>query len=756
MIQQAIQTAYEHQQSGRLAEAEAIYRQLLRQSPEQIDALVLLGIVCMLTTRPAEAIELITRAIQLRPDDERIHNSLGNALRSNGEREKALTEFDRAIRLKPDYAEAHLNRGNTLNEISRFDEAIVASNDAIRCRPDYAEAYNNLGIALTGKGRLDESIDAYRKAIALNPNLAEIHSNLGNVLRDKGRLDEAMDAYRQAMALNPNLPEVHFNLGIALSGRGRLDEAIAAYRRALELRPDYPEAFNNLGDALQQNGRVDDAIAAFRQAVALRPNDAEGHLNLGNALRDKGKLDEALVAIRKSLEISRTSIASNNLGMILKDAGRLDEAIASFQDAVAINPADMVAHSNLLLTMNYHGACDARAIAEELGRWNDRHAEALRKFIPSHGNDPNPDRRLRIGYVSADFWLHASANFLIPLLEHHDPKQVETFCYAQVTRPDAITRRFQQIAQWRSTVGLSDEQVAEQIRQDRIDILVDLKLHTAENRLLVFARKPAPVQATWLGYPGSTGLSTIDYRLTDPYLDPPEMDESIYRERTIRLPDTFWCYDPMEARDIPVNSLPAPEKGFVTFGCLNNFCKTSDGTFAAWAQVLRAVEKSRLLLLAPEGSPRRRALERFRQEGIDPARIEFVPRQSRRTYLRLYHQVDLSLDSFPCTGHTTSLDSFWMGVPVITLVGLRAVDRAGWSQLSNLGLPELAAQSTEEFVQLATALARDLPRLSQLRSTLRTRMERSPLMDAPKFARNVEAAYRRMWRARCADGSSSI
>ncbi len=258
------------------------------------------------------------------------------------------------------------------------------------------------------------------------------------------------------------------------------------------------------------------------------------------------------------------------------------------------------------------------------------------------------------------------------------------------------------------------------------------------------------MQVCWLAYPGSTGLSTIDYRLSDPYLDPPGMDESVYTERTIRLPDSFWCYDPLENRNIPVNSLPAQETGVVTFGCLNNFCKMNDGTLALWAEVLRQAAGSRLVLLAPQGSARQRTTERFRQEGIDPHRIEFVPQQPRREYLKVYHRIDVGLDSFPANGHTTSLDSFWMGVPVVSLVGQTTLSRAGWCQLSNLGLRDLAAQSPEQFVRIAVELATDLPRLNELRSNLRRRMQQSPLMDAPKFARGVEAAYRRMWHTWCA------
>ncbi|MEI8196353.1 MAG: hypothetical protein WCI73_10625, partial [Phycisphaerae bacterium] len=358
------------------------------------------------------------------------------------------------------------------------------------------------------------------------------------------------------------------------------------------------------------------------------------------------------------------------------------------------------------------------------------------------------------GYVSADFWAHASAFFLLPLLAHHDPRQVEVFCYARVPRPDATTRRLQQhVDQWRSTVGMSEEQIARQIRADGIDILVDLKLHTADNQLLVFARKPAPVQVMWLGYPGSTGLRTMDYRLSDPYLDPPSpsgSDEKVYSEETIRLPESFWCYDPLEGREVPINVLPALGRGGeITFGSLNNFCKINAGVLRVWAQVLRAVPSSRLMLLAPEGGARQRTLELLGREGVAAARVTLVTRRPRREYLELYHEMDVGLDTFPCNGHTTSLDSLWMGVPVVTLVGETAMGRAGLCQAMNLQLPELVAHTPEQYVQIARALAQDRPRLAELRATLRARMEASPLLDGPRFARHVEAAYRQMWRKWC-------
>jgi predicted O-linked N-acetylglucosamine transferase (SPINDLY family) len=684
-IQQAFELALQYHRAGRLQEAEQVYRQILAQQPNHADALHHLGIMAHQAGRIDIAVDLIRRAIALNPNWPEARNNLGNVLKDGGQLDQAIAAYRQAIGGNPNLAEAHYNLGNVLRDSGQLDAAIAAFGQAIAVRPDYTLAHTNLGNVLQSCGRPDDAIAAYRQAVALRPDYAEAHSNLGNALKDTGQLDEAVDAHQRAISLRADYAEAHYNLGNALRAKAQLDEAVAAFRQAIALRPDYAKAHSNLGNALKGTGQLDLAIAAYRQAIALRPG---------------------------------------------------------FSDA----------HSNLLFSMHFHPDYDAKVIADELRCWNRQHAEPLRQFIQPHRNDRSPDRPLRIGYVSPDFRQHVVGRNLLPLFRQHDRREFQITCYSNVRRADVITSEFRQNADcWRDIIGLSDEQAAEQILADRIDILVDLALHTADNRLLIFARKPAPVQVTFAGYPGSTGLTAIDYRLSDPYLDPVGLDESIYSERTIRLPDSFWCYDPLDCKDLAVNGLPALSlsKGVMTFGCLSNFCKVNDSVLALWSQVLHRVKGSRLLVLSPQGGHRQRMLEQLSRLGIDPGRVEFVAHQPRRAYLELYHRIDVGLDTFPYNGHTTSLDSFWMGVPVVTLVGQSPVSRAGWCQLSNLGLNELAAQTPAQFVNIAVELAENLARLKELRSTLRQRMERSPLMDASKFARNIEAAYRQIWHQWC-------
>ncbi len=564
-----------------------------------------------------------------------------------------------------------------------------------------------------------------------------------------------MELIQRAIQIDPNFAEAHGSLGVILEAKGNLDEAIESHRQAIRLKPDIAEMHSILARALKSAGRLDEAVAAYREAIRLERNDGVAHANLGGVQNLMGQFDDALASLRQAVRL-RPDLARayNNLASTLRDTGRLDEAIDSYRQAIQLKPDYAAAHSNLIYTLQFHPGYDASLIHEELSRWNQQRAQPLRKLVGPHTNNRDPNRRLRIGYVSADFYDHASAFFLSPLFRHHDREQFELFCYAEVPQTRIVPQQMRdEVQHWRFTEGLTDEAAARLIRDDQIDILVDLKVHTSGNRLLVFAQKPAPVQATWLGYPGTTGLDTIDYRITDPYLDPPGLEDDKNSERPILLPETFWCYDPLATAPV-VNPPPCLETGFVTFGCLNSFNKINEQVLQLWARVLKSVDRSRLIILCPEGSHRQPLMDLMQREGVNPDRIELIARRPRPQYLEVYHRIDVGLDTFPYNGHTTSLDSFWMGVPVLTLVGKTSVGRAGMSQLTNLGLPELIAHTPEQCVRIAADLANDLPRLAELRRTLRPRMRASPLMDAPRFARNIEAAYREIWRKWCEGGAA--
>jgi protein O-GlcNAc transferase len=593
-------------------------------------------------------------------------------------------------------------------------------------------------------GKFGEAIAAYRAALASNPDNAQGHNNLANALYASGQVDTAIGSFRQALKLLPNSSVVLFNLGSVLSGAGRFDEAIAVLRRALALKPGDPDIQNNLANALTAAGKTSEAIPLLRQAVATRPGDERLVLNLANTLRAHGEINEPIELYRRAIELKPNwPEPYNNMGIALTERGELDAGIAAIRKAVEIAPDFLAADSNLVFLIQFHPDFNSQGIYDELDRWNRQHAAKLSANVRAHDNERNADRPLRIGFVSPDFRKHCQSFFTIPLLANLDRGKFEVYCYSGVEQPDETTEQIRKlVGVWRDCLGKSDAAAAEMIRADRIDILVDLTMHMGGGRPLVFARKPAPAQACWLAYPGSTGISAIDYRISDPYLDPPG---GKYVEETVQLPDTFWCYDP--ASDDPaVNSLPALKNAYVTFGCLNAPRKINDRTLELWSSVLAAVPGSRLIVLFPPGPRRRELVEKL---GADAARVEFVAHQPRSRYLETYHRIDIGLDTTPYNGHTTSLDSFWMGVPVITRVGNTVVGRAGWSQLNNLKLTELAATSDGDFVRLAADLSGDPPRLSDLRAGLRGRMKNSPLMDGPRFARNMERVFGKMWLKWC-------
>jgi protein O-GlcNAc transferase len=667
-----------------------------------------------------------------------------------GRWQEAERLYRQVLAAEPSHAGAINNYGLLLMQAGELDAAEHHYWQAIERQPNIADYFNNLGTVLVRRGRFSEALAAFDRALELRPDFAEAQNGRGNVFLEQQQHALAVACYQRALSLNPNLANAHCNLGNAFKALGALELAADAFRQALRGDGAHAVASFGLGHALLLQGRADEAAAWFRRTIDLKPEYPEAHLNLAIALHHLGRLDEALVSCEQALMLEPDSAeASSALGSILKGMARLEEAVNAYRQALALRPDFAEAHGALAYGLYFCPGYDAAAIAEEHRKWNERHAAALAGSVRSHENEPGQERRLRIGYVSAEYRDHCQSFFTVPLLGHHDGERLEVYCYSNTGRTDQVTQRLRSLVQqWRDISRLTAAEAAEVIQNDRIDILVDFTMHMAGGRPLLFARKPAPVQVCWLAYPGTTGLTAMDYRITDPFLDPPGMFDQFYAEESIRLPHTFWCYDPL-AEGPDVNRLPAVEKGYVTFGCLNNFCKVNEGVLRLWAGVMRAVERSRLMLLAPEGSARERVLTVLGEEGIEVERVTFVAFQPRADYLATYRQIDIGLETLPYNGQTTSLDSFWMGVPVPTIVGQTVVGRAGVCLLENLGLPELIAQTPEDYVRVVSKLAGDWERLAELRTGLRKRMERSPLMDGKQFARDMEAAYRMMWRKWC-------
>lgn len=607
-------------------------------------------------------------------------------------------------------------------------------------------------------GRLTKAARLYKKILKTFPDQPDALHFLGVIADQSGNHEKAVDLISRAIAVNPDDAEAYNNLGAALKHLGRIEDGAAAYAKAVALWPDYAEAHSNLGNTLRELGRPEEAVASIHRALALKPDNANAHNNLGNAYKALYRLDDAAAAFHRAIELRPNyPEAYNNVGMVLMDEGLIEAAVEAFKMAIAQGVDNPAAHANLLFCMNYEFAFTAGDILAESRHWSEKYGRHDRTGPGPFPNDPSPDRRLKIGYVSPDFKQHSVAYFFEPLLAAHDREHVEIFCYAEVARPDAVTERLKVLADhWYSTVGDDDAAVAEQIRQHGIDILIDLAGYTSGTRLRVFGLKPAPIQVSWLGYPNTTGLSAIDYRLTDAVADPPGESDAHYSEELVRLPNGFHCYQPLAGAP-EVDALPAQEMGHLTFGSFNTFPKVSENVITTWAKVLSEVPNSRLLLKAwqfADEAVRERCLDIFRANGIADERLELVPRiAAPEEHLGLYGRVDMALDTFPYGGTTTTCEALWMGVPVVTLKADRHAGRVGASLLTTLGLEELIADTAEAYVAAAAALAGDLDRLADMRAGLRQRLQASKLCDRAGFARDIEAAYREMWRRWCVANS---
>lgn len=529
------------------------------------------------------------------------------------------------------------------------------------------------------------------------------------------RVEQAMRHFRQALALEPRNIELSYRVLATLVRSELLTEAEQLARWLLAQEPERADRHIALGRVLSKQRRFSEAIAAFRQAIALEPNNV---------------------------------VVTTPLVEALATLGRVDETVTLLERAIAIAPALVAEHASLVFQTTFSSRSDAEKLAAAR-RFSDQHAAPLVAKRQPYPHARDPERRLRIGYVSPDFRRHVQRLFTLPVFSHHDRAAHEIVCYSSVKAPDEYTARIKALSdEWHDVAGLDDAQLAQKIRDDRIDVLVDLTMHMVHGRLRTFAEKPAPVQITWLAYPGTTGLSGMDYRITDPFLDPPGAPLP-YSEKSLWLPHSFWCYGP-DADESRVAEPPQRSAGYVTFGCLNNFMKVNRATLELWAKVLVANAGSRLLMLAPEDWARAFVREVLAANGVEPERVEFVDFQSREKYLETYGRIDIALDTLPYPGHTTSLDAYWMGVPVVTLVGETIVARAGLSFASNLDLLDWVAREPAELVRIATRFANDPTHLAALRGELRQRLQNSPLMDAAGFAGHLEAAYRQAWREYCA------
>jgi predicted O-linked N-acetylglucosamine transferase (SPINDLY family) len=569
-------------------------------------------------------------------------------------------------------------------------------------------------------------------------------------LQQQGSQQEAVARCEAALAHAPDQVDVLNLLAAALLTQGHAQEGIRHLRRATALAPS-AKGHAHLGDVLAATGDFDGAIASYRAAVAQDADFADGWSTLAALLKALARYDEAEECSVAGLRAApRDAALKHTLATVMFEQGRVEEAIATLRESVALEPANPAAHSELLRMLSYSDRQDPAEIFREHRAWAELHARALEEAAPPHRNDPDPARRLRVGFVSPYIHKHAVTFFLESVIEHHDRAQLEIFLYADVARPDDYSERLQAHgAHWRGTLDLDHAKLAQLVRDDSIDILVDLSGHTANNRLLAFARKAAPVQVNWLGFPSTTGLPGMDYRITDAWCDPPGMTEHLNSEKIVRLPGIYMAWRPPDGTPA-VAPLPAATNGYVTFGTFHSAFKITPTIAALWARILQRVPGSRLRVLALSGAgAERHARELFVNCGMDPARLDLLPRLAFDEYLASFRHVDIALDTFPYHGATTTCFSLWMGLPVVVLEGTTHASRADVSMLNNVGLPQFVAKTGDEYVGIAARLAHDLPQLAELRANLRGMMARSPNADGRACARNLERAFRKMWVEWC-------
>jgi len=717
-VENTFEQAVRHHQAGRLADAEKLYWTVLKLRPNHARALQYLGVIARQTGHLSAAISLLRQAVEAAPKAVDGRLSLGNALADAGYLDEAAAVYWEALAQKPDFAEAHFALGNVLMRQGQHEQALHSYRSALSLRLDYVEAWINLGNVQRVRRHFAEAAAAYRRVIVFNPAFAEVHANLGSALRETADLDGARRACLRALALQPASAQAWNNLGIVEGERGDASAAAAAFRLALAYKPDFAEACGNLGNLIQGEGQLSAAVRHYQQAVAMDPAYADVY---------------------------------GNLGVVHQRQDRLDGALAGYRRSLCLRPDNATVHSNLIFAMDFDPRCDVAAHQAERRFWNECHAWPLSAQAATHGNSRTIDRRLRIGYVSADFRRHSAAYAFAPILLNHDRSRFDTVCYSQGGAEDAMTGQLRAAATlWRSIRGMPDDAVARQIQADAIDILVDLSGHSAGNRLLVFAHKPAPVQVSAWGHVTGTGLSAMDYLLVGPSLIE-AAERELFSETVVDLPCLF-VYQPPE--DLPPVAPPPllMRRGAVTFGCLNRLAKVSAEALALWAGVLKAVPGSRLLLkdtALDDPQQQQRIRGALQGLGIGAERLVLLGGSSHRDHLAAYGLVDIALDPFPQNGGISTAEALWMGVPVIALRGGNLPGRVSASLLEAAGCGAWVAETPEDYLRLPLAILSNLPEMVRTRAELRGRMVSSPLGNVRAYTAMVERVYRAMWRCWC-------
>ena len=709
-----LETLLKYYQDGRYVEAEKLALLITKKFPKHQFAWKVLTVIFNRTNKISEALYAVKKSVQLNPND----------------------------------IESYKNLSFILQKLGKLNEAEESYKKILILKPDSIEVYNYLGVLQHEQGKFIEAEASYRKMIALKPGFAEVYNNLGNTLNEQGKFIEAEASFRKAIILKPEYFEVYYNMGIMLNVQHKFNEAEESYKKALAIKPDYVEAYNNLGNTLNEQGKFIEAEVSFRKAIALKPDHVVAYNNLGITLDEQGKFIEAEASFRKAIALKPDyTEAYSNLGKILHELGKLEEAIENYDKAIKSKVDYFKAYNNKNFCLNYSSSYSPLYIYTQHLKFEKQFGGFKAKSPLSVKIKKKSNERLRIGYVSGDFRAHSVAYFFKPLLQNHNSHVVETFCYYNNNFIDKITNNIMTTCDhWRSIFGITDSEIFKIIRKDKIDILVDLSGHTGKNNLLVFAQKPAPIQVTWLGYPNTTGLSSIDYRFTDIIADPIGEADDLHSEKLLRLPNGFLCFQGNE-KVLSKSDPPQTHYDYITFGSFNNLSKITSEVIDVWSKILNLIPKSHLILKCRKLKHNKDYYyELFKNKGIDKERIQLYEHlPSTSDHLELYNSIDIVLDPFPYNGATTTCEALWMGVPVITLLGDSHAGRVGASILTNVGLKDFIARDIDSYINLAVKMSANTKKLKEIRMTLRRQMQESLLCDARSFADNVETSYKDMW-----------
>jgi len=721
---QLVKKALEHHEAGRLREAGEIYRQILEIDPDHAAALHYSGLAAHQAGHTELALAPMRRAIEREPGNPIYFLNFGQVLEASGELDQAMACYRQAVSLDGGLETAHFRLGMVLSRKGSPGEAIACFSQALRIRPGFHEAASSLGDALQELGKLEQSVVCYRKAVALNPGYVEAHNNLGTALHKLGRFDEAAAAYRQALLHRPNSVEAHANLGATLRSLGAWEEAAQSCRTALALRPDHPEAHLNLANALKDQGLLRDGAASYLQAIALAPGYALAYTNLADTLVEQDRIEEAIECYRQAVALEKEkSTAYSNLLYLYSFSCRLDPAAER---------AFAQGWETTVLSEGQRGAARARAAARS-GAFSATSRQG---------------RKLRLGIVSAELGAHAVAVFLQPFLDQLDRSRFHLTLFPTVRWQDARARHFKELADsYIPLIEAPDEQAAERVRAEKIDVLIDTTGHTSNCRLGIFAHRAAPVQCSYIGYWSTTGLTEMDWYISDAGYS--GGCDTHFAERLWRLPQHAHCY--MGDETLPESGWTPDPEGTVWLGSFNKYSKIRRETLGLWAKVLGAVPQAKLLLedrLIHEEETHERILSMLGSLGVAADRVVFLPRVpgfSFAGHMALYDRLDIALDTIPFNSGTTAFDALWMGVPLVALKGDRVCGRMASSIVTALGHPEWTAESEEEYAEIVRRLASDVEGRKALRQSQRKAMMRSPLCDAKGLTRSLEGALEAMY-----------